>query len=167
MLLFLGARHATEAKRNSLKIAVAFPVVSWLDWVLVGVAVALVGVLKEYGVADTVVFLILWLGNMLVSGSIVYIGRKTQTDLTLMEGLRRLVDKTTEKTRTTGILLEVFLFFRLLLWDGADQFIVFFDRRLKSTGAKIAVFVAASGIQMAIWTVLFIKGYESLTELFF
>ena len=124
------------------------------------------GVLRKYNVQDSLIFVILWAGNMLVSGMVVYIGRKTRTDLTLMEGLRRLIDKTIERSKKIGLLIEAVLFIRLIIWDGADQFIIFFDKRLKSSLAKVAVFVLVSGIQMAIWTVLFIKGYESLSELF-
>ena len=166
LLLFLGTRHSQDAKRNSLKLAVAFPATRGLDWLLVGCTAGLVGLLKKINMPDSLIFVILWAGNMLLSGMVVYIGRKTRTDLTLMEGLRRLIDKTIERSKKIGLLIEAVLFIRLIIWDGADQFIIFFDKRLKTMAVKVAVFVLVSGIQMAIWTALFVKGYESLSQLF-
>lgn len=165
--VFLGAESVEEMRKKGLTLSLAVPVIRWMDWVLMGATASFVGFLKFHAVPEWVIFLILWILNMVLSASVIFAAVKTGTDLTLMEGLRRLVDAVIGKSKTAGLMLEAVVIGRLLLWDGADQFIVFLKRRIVGVPARVAAFILVSGFQMAVWTVLYGAGYDSLSRLFF
>ncbi|OPY78766.1 MAG: hypothetical protein A4E65_02124 [Syntrophorhabdus sp. PtaU1.Bin153] len=164
--IFFGAESPDEMKRKGIAMAVAIPAVRWIDWILAGLTATLVAFFKEKGLGNVLIFFILWLGNIALSGAIVFANDKTKIDLTAMEAIRRLVDAAIAKSKFTGVILEILILGRLLIWDGPDQFIIFFRFRLKNPIAKIILFILASGFQMMIWTFLYILGYENFKELF-
>jgi hypothetical protein len=141
------------------------PAIRWGEWALMGATASLVAMLKLYGVGDVSVFFILWIGNLVLSGAIVKFNDSTEVDITLMEGLRRLVDAAFVKSKIAGIVIEALVLIRLIIWDGASYFIIFFRSRITKRSTKILIFVAASGIQMAAWTMLYIAGYNKFSDL--
>lgn len=164
--IFFGIDDPKEMRKRGLTMAVAIPAIRWMDWMLMGATATLVAFLKRFSLGDVVIFFVLWTGNIILSGAVVFANDKSGVDLTAMEAVRRLTDAAIAKSKVTGIILEVLIIFRLLIWDGPDQFIIFLRGRLNSKMTKILVFVSASGFQMAIWTYLYILGYENFTELF-
>ena len=145
--------------------AVLVPSLRFLDWVLVGITASLYSLLKYYSFTDIGIWVILWILNLIVSGSVVLLNDRYKIDITLMQTLRRLVAAMFHKSRPAGCALETIIFFRLLLWDGADQFIIFFRERLRHGAFQVAVFVAASGLQMFVWTKVYALGYEGMADL--
>jgi hypothetical protein len=83
-----------------------------------------------------------------------------------MEGLRRLINAGIEKSKVSGLIIETLIIVRLIIWDGPDRFVIFFRSRLNSQQSKVAIFVIASAIQMAIWTAIYVAGYENFSEVF-
>lgn len=165
--IFLGSEDLREMKKKGLSMSYLVPSVWILDFVMVGITGVLVAFLQKYMELGYVyIFSILFFGNMIISGAVVYWNSKTETDITMMEGLRRLINFLIEKKLFLGIVVEVIIFFRLLIWDGPDQFIVFFGYRLKSKFSKVAIFTTASFCQMAIWTYAYMKGVESFWDIF-
>jgi hypothetical protein len=145
--------------------ATLVPSLRFLDWVLVGITASLYSLLKYYSFTDIGIWVILWILNLIVSGSVVVFNDRYKIDITLMQTLRRLVTAMFNKSQPVGLALETIIFFRLLLWDGADQFIIFFRERLSNGPVQVAVFVAASGLQMFVWTKIYSLGYEGILEL--
>ncbi|NTW89349.1 MAG: hypothetical protein HGB37_00320 [Candidatus Moranbacteria bacterium] len=166
LLIFFGVDSPEEMKKKGLVLSAAVPAIKWVDWVLVGATATAVGFLKNQGFPEWGIFLILWVTNMALSASVVIAAEKTSLDLTLMEALRRLIDAAIEKSRVTGLMLESVVLIRLLLWDGADQFVIFLKRRIPNFRLLAVVFVMASAIQMAVWTVLYGLGYDNFSDLF-
>lgn len=163
---FLGVDDESILMEKGLEVGLLFGALNILDYTLVGVTAVIVGFLRYHELSEVQIFLILWIGNMILSGTTVYAQRKTGIDMTLMEGLRRVVNAAIEKNRTKGLLLESLIITRLIIWNGPDQFILFFHERIVTRGGKAAMFVFASAIQMAVWTGLYSIGYDSFTELF-
>ena len=165
--VFFGTEDGGEMKRKGLFLAVLFPSYYWISYLLVGLTGTFVGFLKYYEFADLTIFFILWIANMIYSGSVVFASDKSGLDFTLMEALRRFVDKGIERSKFMGYLAEIGILVYLLVWEGPDQFILFFRSRLSSMTAKVWVFVFASGFQMAVWTIVFVIGYEYFVSMFF
>jgi hypothetical protein len=79
-----------------------------------------------------------------------------------MKGLRRLINAAIAKSWRNGIILEIMVLIRLLVWDGPACFLIFIRERLGLGGIGLAVLVLASGVQMAVWTFIYSLGYESI-----
>ena len=160
--IFLGTQSVEEMRQKGVVLTLAVPALRWADWVAMGIVASIVAVMKKAGWSNLEVFVALWGLNLLYSGGIVILGDALNSDITLMQGLRRLVSAVFEKSFKAGLILEIIILFRLLVWDGPDQFIIFFRDRLNGRNAKIGVFVVASAIQMGIWTFVYVAGYEFL-----
>lgn len=102
---------------------------------------------------------------MLISAALIFGNDRLRMDITLMQSLRTLVTATLRRSRWLGLLLEVLLFLRLLLWDGPCQLLIFFRPRLASKPSRLGLFVTASGLQMLVWISIYELGYESVSEL--
>ena len=96
--------------------------------------------------------------NLLVSGAIVLFSDKTKGDPTLAEAMRRITDAAIEWSLGTGIFLEALISALLIFWEGAGAFNIYARPRL-SRSARIPAFIIASGIQMFIWTKIYVFGY--------
>ncbi len=164
--IFFGAESIEEMKKRGLALSLAVPAFRWADWALVGATATLVAFLKQFNLSDLAIFAVLWIGNILLSWSIVFANSKSEIDFTLMEGLRRLINVSLEKSKLTGTILEALIFMRLLIWDGADHIVIFFNHKLSSKLLKATTLIVCSAIQMSIWTVLYVYGYNNFLELF-
>lgn len=164
--IFLGAVNISEMKKRGLLLSFIVPAYRWFDWFLVGTAATVTGFLKFYGFSNISIFLILWLANASYCSLIIFFNNRTSVDITLMEGFRRLINKALEKSKFYGRLAETVFFFRIIIWDGADSFVIFFKEKIKSRFHLVASVLFASGFQMLIWTSLYIFGYENFSDLF-
>jgi hypothetical protein len=158
-------------RKRGLSMALIVPAIRWGEWALLGATGTLVIILKSanfwgYELTDLEIFFILWIGNMLIEASMVWFNDKVDVDVTLMEGLRRLVDTAFLKSKIAGLIIEIIVVIRLVVWDGSGYFIIFFRDRLSKKATQLAFFVLASGFQMAIWTALYVAGYKGFSELF-
>lgn len=160
LALLLGAESWQEMKKKGLKLALIVPAVRWIDWVAVGVTGSLVVFLKEYGFSDMSIFLVLWGGNVAYSGIVVFINDTTKTDILLMEALRRMINALIAKSRRWGYVIETVILVRLIVWDGPDNFVLFFRERLATWKQQAIVLVLTAGIQMALWTAVYVAGYQ-------
>lgn len=158
--IFFGGR-----RDKALQVTVSVPVYRGTIWLLVLGTAALVAFLQKLGLTYFPIFLILWIGNMLLTGSIIKANRKTDLDFTSMEGMRNILRKAQEKSRFLGYLAEALAVPVLVIWSGADHFIIFFEERLSSRKMKILTFVLVSACNMAIWTLVFIKGADGFWDL--
>lgn len=153
------------------------------EWWLMAATVALVAALKAYGLSDLQVFLILWVGNTVVSLGILFADRLSGSDITFMRAYRRMADAVLafgSKVRAKSVLRQtVFdriksdLFYGFLVlcvslvaiwltfWLGAAYMAAFFSRELeKSLARRVLVVVVLSAVQMFLWTVIYTSGVE-------
>ncbi len=164
--IFFGADSAEEIKKRGIVLSLAVPAFRWFDWLLVGLTQILVAFLIQLGLSYGLIFLLLWTGNIALNWSIVAINDKTKIDFTLMEGLRRLINAALEKSRLTGRILEAIILIRLIIWDGSDNVVIFFRHKLDNFYLRLATFIVVSGVQMGVWTTLYVLGYHSFSQLF-
>jgi small basic protein len=145
--------------------ALLVPTVYALDWVLVGLTAALVGGMVAAGAREWQIWLVLWALNLILSGAVILGGDRLGVDLTLMQGVRRLVDMAVRQSRAVGRTIEAAVTIRLLLWDGPDQLLIFMRPRCSSRTARAVLFIAAGGLQMLLWTRIYLLGLEGIGDL--
>lgn len=136
--------------------------------IMMPAALGIVAALKFWNCPYFAIFFIMWILNALNGWLIVLkINDKTKRDMTLMEGTRRMVDAVIEKNKVAGILLEAYWLFRLIFWDGPGELTIFSRPRINKHKALVAIiFLIAAGMQMLLWTAVYYKGYDSLSQLF-
>ena len=145
--------------------AVLVPSFYLTEWLLVSLSAAVYAGLRSQGLSTQAIWLLLWAANLAISGGFVLCNDRWQVDLTLMEGLRRLINATGCRRHWLGRSLEIAIFVRLLIWDGPCQLLIFFRERLPSRAARMGFFIATSGLQMLLWSQLYAVGYDHLGAL--
>lgn len=158
LVLLFGASSWQEIRERGLKMAILIPAMHWIDWLMVAATASVVLALKQAHYSTMSIFFILWVGNMILSGAIVWLNDVSRADVLLMEALRRGVNLLIQKYPYFGYLVEGLLIIRLVFWDGPDNFILFFRERLRSRLQKVGVFIFVSGLQMAVWTMIYVAG---------
>lgn len=153
MKIFFGGDDFEQTKekgKKSLTWAVIYRSGQWGLVVLVGSCVTAVQKVIELGYMD--LFPVLLIGNTLITGKVIKLNNETDVDFTFMEGLRNVLKEAFEVSILIGIVFETISFLILLIWSGADQFIIFFEERFTSSFSKLSIFLLASCCSMAIWT---------------
>ena len=145
--------------------AVAVPIYRGGMWLTVFATALLVAFLRGLGWNYVCIFIPLWIGNMILMGGVIRANKLAQNDFTSMEGMRNLVRKSFEFSKTLGWLAEVWAILVLIIWSGADGFMIFFDEKFSSRKSKIAIFVLVSFVNMTIWTLVFINGADGFWAL--
>lgn len=166
--IFFGKKNFEQVKKKSKKsIAWAF-IYRTSQWGLIFLTGFLVTTLKRfYAVEYFEIFGLLFMGNTLIMGSVVVLNNHTETDFTFMEGLRNVLKEAFKYSFLIGCLFEISVFLILLIWSGADQFVIFFEERFSSNFSKIFTFLLVSCCSMAIWTFVYLgfaTGFWNLME---
>lgn len=136
-------------------------------WVIMPVAIALVTIMNDHGFAYWAIFVIMWILNAANGALVLKVNDLSEKDITLSEGSRRVVDATISKNNFVGIFSEMWMLFKLTMWDGPAELIIFLRPRIKKRKMlAMIIFLIAAGLQMLLWTAVYIKGYDSLSQLF-
>lgn len=170
--LFFGNKEKIDHCKKTTFLAVCYR--SW-QYAMLGVTVGFVGMLRKYfgatfekhlGTEYLGVFLILFSINVVLMGIVVFLNSKTTHDFTFMESLRSLSEKAYGLFFLFGFLFEGLAFLILLIWSGADQFVIYFEKRITSLGSKVVILVLASCASMAIWTYVYLGIVDGAMALF-
>ncbi len=154
-----------ELIKKGAATVVLVPSLRFLDWLLVGASMTLFSVLKYKGLNDYLIWIVLWMLNMFLSGAIILFNDRIKVDITLMQTLRKAVNAIINRSRPIGYIAEAIIVGRLLVWDGPDQLIIFFRDRLGTKLVIILCFVISSGVQMFIWSKIYGYGYNSILDI--
>jgi hypothetical protein len=126
------------------------------NWLVIFVTGFLVALLVKMGLSYMPIFLILWIGNMVLSIGIIKANEKTGVDFTSMEGARNLLEETKKISLILGYLVETWMFLFLLCFSGPDQFVIFFEEKFSSNKSKWFILGLASFTYMTIWTLILV-----------
>ena len=158
--VFLGDKKGREKKMAAGVVAFRGSV-----WLIVFATFSLITFLRKLGLSYFLIFLIFWMGNMILTVCVIKANKITKIDFTSMEGSRNLLRKAQEKSKLLGYLAEAWLFFWLLIYSGPEQFIIFFEERFSSITMKILVFILVTLCYSAIWSLVFVKGADGFWDL--
>lgn len=145
-------------------LAVLAPSFYAMEWGLVGATSGLVAYLKYHSITDSTIWLVLWGLNLLFSAFVVFTNDQLRVDFTFMESIRNFTTAAANRSKIAGAIIEIAVFLRLLLWDGASQLLLYFRVRLPSKSLRLLFFVGSSGVQMFIWAKLYSLGYDSVAD---
>jgi len=162
--IFLGTDKPKEIKKKAMRLAVLVPAFRVFDWSMVLVGGAITVALKEFGLGNLTIFMLLWLGYVIQARVEIFANDKfAQDDITLMEGLRRWINVCFEISLARGILAETLAFTRVAVWDGAGCMAILYRPLLPpSRVLRIFLLIAFAGIHMFIWFQLYLLGYNSV-----
>ena len=161
----MAESQSTATHRSRLLLFLLAPSFYCVEWLLVAASASLFAWLKFRGLPATGIWLLFWAANLAVSTVFLACNDRVQVDFTLMQALRRGTELATGRCRWCGLVLEVALCLRLLLWEGPCQLLIYLRPRLPSPAWQVPLLVAASGVQMLIWTRVYILGYAGIGEL--
>lgn len=154
-----------ERRRSGLLLAALVPSFYLAEWLLVAATASSFSWFRIQGYSNEQIWLLFWVANLLISAAFITCNDLLRVDITLMQGLRKLTDATLRRSLWIGILLELAVFIRLLLWDGPCQLLIYWRARLPSTPRQIIFLIVASGIQMLVWAKIYALGYDGIGEL--
>jgi len=152
-------------QHNGLLMATLVPSFYLAEWLLVAATASSFTWFRLRGYSNEQIWLLFWAANLLISVLFITCNDLLRVDITLMQGLRKLTDATHRRSIWFGILLELAVFIRLLLWDGPCQLLIYWRARLPSTPRQIIFLIVASGIQMLVWAQIYALGYDGIGEL--
>jgi len=155
----------TDRHRRGLLLAALVPSFYLAEWLLVAATASCFTYFRIQGYSNEQIWLLFWVANLLISSAFLTCNDLLGVDITLMQGLRKLTDATLRRSIWFGILLELVVFIRLLLWDGPCQLLIYWRSRLPSTPSQIVFLIVASGIQMFVWAKIYTLGYNGIGEL--
>lgn len=168
--IFFQAEDGKEVGKKTASVSVGYAIYKFMDWKVVAIVGVSVVWMVEMGLEKLEIFLILWAASIPFSLLIIFANDRLGIDFTFAEGQRRIVDKLHAQSKVLGYLFECLGGLVHLAWSGMPQFAIFFRGKLKNPLAKILLFVLFSGIQMYIWTRVYLLGvgfFKCLRSLFF
>jgi len=165
--IFLGSNKPEEMKVRAKRLAVFVPAFRIFEWSMVFAGGAITIALKEFGLGNLTIFLLLWSAYVFQAKIEIFANDKfNQDDITLMEGLRRWIDACFGISVILGILAEALAFLRVAIWDGAGcMAILYRPLLLHSKVLRIFLLIIFAGIHMLIWFQLYLLGYSSIFSL--
>ena len=136
--------------------------------IMMPVAIGIVAALNFWGLSYEMIFVIMGTLNALNGWLVtIKVNDWSKKDPTLLEGTRRVVDAVIDKNKILGIFLEIYWLIRLVFWDGPGELFIFLRPRMRQQKTlAVFIFLIAAGLQMLLWTAVYIKGYDSLSQLF-
>jgi hypothetical protein len=158
--VFLGDKKGREKKMAAGIVAFRSGI-----WLIVFATISLVTLLRKLGLSYISIFMIFWIGNMILTVCVIKANKTTKIDFTSMEGSRNLLRKAQEKSKLLGYLAEAWLFFWLLIYSGPEQFFIFFEERFSSKTMKVLVFILITLCYSSIWSLVFVKGADGFWDL--
>ena len=165
--IFLGTNKPEEMKTRAKRLAVLVPAFRIFDWSMVLAGGAITVALKEFGLGNSTIFLLLWFAYIIQARIEIFANDKfDRDDITLMEGLRRWINTCFGISFVLGVLAEALAFLRVAIWDGAGCMAILYRPLLpQSKMLRIFLLIIFAGIHMAIWFQLYLLGYSTVFSL--
>jgi hypothetical protein len=129
------------------------------------IAATIVISLNSFGYSFWIIVIIMWIINALNGLLVLIINSKSDIDLTLYAGLGRIVDALTTK-KISGSLISIIFIIKIVIWDGPGELMIFLRPKITSKRFAVFIFLFAAGFQMIPWVLIYLKSYDSLTQLF-
>lgn len=162
---FFGASESSDLVKKGGLAVTGRVIYYFADYGLLAFTAAFVGFLRYYNWRIFEIFVLLWAGNIVVSWVIIWINRRLRIDFTFCEGYSRLATRIAQNRSSVRYAIAVPLV-PLIFWYGPGPLIIFLQTGRKFAEWTLAVIlVSASGLQMIVWTWIYVMGYEGFSHL--
>ncbi len=135
-------------------------------WLMALSAAFIIVVDKALGYEWFGLFMAMWGFDIVVACAFVAIWTRTGEDVTLGESYRRAADAIHAESRIAGYLAMAGVCIKASFWDGPEHIVIFFHKEIGNEGRMLAVLLALTAIQAAIWTPVYVLGFDTASELF-
>jgi len=167
--VFLGVKESKDIPKRGSITAIGGVFFYFSDYLLMVIAASIVATLRYYNWSIFEIFFLLWPGNILVGYLIIIANDGSGIDFTFFQGYSRVITEFQLKRQTSKILkiiITVPVSAFLVFWQGAAPIIIFLKTRKNiAKGILTFILISVSGLQMAIWTWLYVYGYEGVSDI--
>ena len=169
MVAFFNIRENDSKLETSVKVGTtAFRrvVYSIADYWLMALSAAFIIFMDvKMGYDALGLFLLMWAFDLVVANCFVVIWKRTGEDVTLGESYRRATDAIHESNKIAGYLAFLSVVVKASFWDGPEHIVIFFHKEIKTEFRMLLTLLCLTAIQAAIWTPIYVLGFETLSEL--
>ena len=156
----LGEEKVKDKIRRSESIFFRWIIYSILDYGLMFLSIALVGVMRWIGEGFWITSFAMWLLDFVVALGLLMLCLKTEKDLTLGREYRRSVVVVFNRSRLVGIFSLLVFFIKAVVWDGPERIVEYYYQELNSLFKKIFTVVFLSFFQAIFWTYVYSLGFD-------
>lgn len=135
-------------------------------WLMAASAVFIVVMDKQFGYNWLGLFLLMWAFDLLVTNVFIVIWKRTGEDVTLGESYRRAVDTIHDGSKIAGYAAFTSVIVKACFWDGPEHIVIFFNKEIRTEVRMQAIILVLTAVQAAIWTPIYVLGFDSVTQLF-
>ena len=135
-------------------------------WLMIASGAFIIVMDQRYGYGTVGLFLLMWAFDIVVAFAFIILWKWTGKDVTLGEGYRRAADSIYHGSRIAGYIAFALVIIKAAFWDGPEHIVIFFHKEIRTMLRMGFVLLVLTAIQAAIWTPIYILGFESVTELF-
>ena len=136
------------------------------DYWLMALSAAFIIIMdKQFGYGALGLFLLMWAFDLVVANAFVIIWKRTGEDVTLGESYRRAVDAVHEGHKLAGYLAFLGVVIKATFWDGPEHIVIFFHKEIRTEFRMVLALFALTAIQAAIWTPIYVLGFDTVQEL--
>ncbi|HXK37636.1 MAG TPA: hypothetical protein VJ579_01050 [Candidatus Paceibacterota bacterium] len=163
--IILGEEKLRDKVAELKSVAIRWVIYSVLDWGLVILSIALVGVMRRLEVDLYGTMLAMWLFDTITAYALYEICLRSGEDLTLGRQYRKSYELVKKKSRLLGFGTILFLVIKSIIWDGPERLLEFWHKEFagkKQRAIGTLVFLAA--FQAIFWVILFWMGYDYITK---
>lgn len=135
-------------------------------WLMAASAIFIIMMDRQFGYGPAALFLLMWAFDLAVANVFIVIWKRTGEDVTLGESYRRAADAIYSDSRIAGRLAFVSVVAKATFWDGPEHIVIFFNKEIRTEFRMLLILLVLTGIQAAIWTPVYVLGFETGAELY-
>lgn len=135
-------------------------------WIMIASGVFIVIMDQRFGYGPIGLFLLMWAFDIVVALAFIIFWKLTGRDVTLGEGYRRAVDAIHSGSRVIGYIMFALVLIKATFWDGPERIVIFFHKEIRTAIRMLFILLVLTAAQAAIWTPIYVLGFENATELF-
>ncbi len=133
-------------------------------WLMALSAVFIIAVDKLVGRDWFLLFISMWVFDLAVAYLFVLTWKRTGEDVTLGESFRHAVDAVRTKSIAAARVAIGLVCLKATFWDGPEHIVIFFSKELGRDTLILLTLLALTAVQAAIWTPLYILGFDSIVD---
>ena len=169
-IAFLDVRDSDSSLQRARKVSEAIisrAVYAIADyWLMIASGAFIIVMDQRFGYGPVGLFLLMWAFDIIIAFAFVILWKWTGKDVTLGEGYRRAADTIYHGSRIAGYFAFASVVLKAAFWDGPEHIVIFFHKEIRTMIRMGFVLLVLTAIQAAIWTPIYVLGFETIPELY-
>lgn len=135
-------------------------------WLMALSAVFIITMDRQFEYGPVGLFLLMWAFDLVVANAFVALWKRSGEDVTLGESYRRAADAIYSDSRVAGRIAFLSVVVKATFWDGPEHIVIFFNKEIRTESRMLLILLVLTGIQAAIWTPIYVLGFDTVMDLF-